>query len=410
MKKTLFRILTLTFTLCVLLGVVTACDNEDYNGLAYTLIDNGTHYEVSVCASTDTDIVIPSSYKGKPVTSIGDYAFFCCDKVETIVVPDSVTNIGDYAFSDCYALTSITIGNGVTIIGEGAFYKCCSLTSIVLPNSLTILGDEAFYKCSLLTYNEKDGLKYLGNSTNPYLYLAGVNSTCTSILTATIDDNCKIIGYGAFMDCTLLTNIVFSNNVTSIGEYAFLNCDSLTSVVLPNSVTSIKKIAFADCDSLISVTIGNSVEVLGEYAFAYCDSLTSVVLPNSVIDIGEHAFSDCDSLTSVVVPNSVIDIGKYAFSHCPLLSYNEKEGLKYLGNSTNPYLYLAGVNSTSILTATIDNNCRFIDSGAFYGCESLTSVTFNGTVAEWIAIEKGNDWSSYIPATFVQCFDGMANI
>ena len=63
--------------------------------------------------------VIPSS-----VTSIGDYAFSCCDSLSEIVIPSSVTSIGDSAFSCCDSLSKIVIPSSVTSIGDSAFYNC----------------------------------------------------------------------------------------------------------------------------------------------------------------------------------------------------------------------------------------------------------------------------------------------
>ena len=58
-------------------GRCTYCgkEQEASKGLAFTLLNDGT-YEVSGIGScTDTEIVIPSVYNDKPVTSIGDSAF-----------------------------------------------------------------------------------------------------------------------------------------------------------------------------------------------------------------------------------------------------------------------------------------------------------------------------------------------
>ena len=41
------------------------------------------------------------------VTSIGDGAFFDCDSLTNITIPDSVTSIGDWAFDYCYSLTTV---------------------------------------------------------------------------------------------------------------------------------------------------------------------------------------------------------------------------------------------------------------------------------------------------------------
>ncbi len=146
--------------------------------------------------------------------------------------------------------------------------------------------------------------------------------------------------------------------VTSIGSEAFKDCSSLASITLPNSVTSIGNNAFHDCNSLTSVTLPNSVTSIGNNAFFSCSSLESVTVGNSVTSIGAGAFYGCDSLTSITIPDSVTSVGV----------------------------------------------------GAFSGCRSLASITFNGTVAQWEAIDKGDEWNSFISATCVHCSDGDANI
>lgn len=43
---------------------------------------------------------------------------------------------------------------------------------------------------------------------------------------------------------------------------------------------------------------------------------------------------------------------------------------------------------------------------SFMACESLTSITFEGTVEQWNAISKDPSWN-LVPATYVQCSDGQ---
>ena len=254
------------------------------------------------------------------LTSIGDWAFRNCRKLTSLESPDSLTSIGSEAFEDCTSLTNVIFGENsqLTSIGSYAFYNCKSLTNIEIPDSVTSIGSSAFDGCSNLEYNIEGNLKYLGNSENKYLYLAG--TTSVDINSAIINANCKLIGSYAFSGCSSLTSIEIPEGVTSIGSYAFSSCKALTSVEIPNSVTSIGDNAFRDSTSLTSIVLPDSVTSIGYSAFYDCDSLTSIVIGDSVTSIGSYAFAYCTSLTNIEIPNSVTSIGSYAFYGCSSLT------------------------------------------------------------------------------------------
>ena len=97
--------------------------------LNFSLNDDKSSYTVSCSRFVEPiSIEIPSTYLGKPVTSIGERAFADCKSLTSIDIPDGVTSIGKGAFYSCESLTSIVIPDGVTSIGKGAFYSCESLT------------------------------------------------------------------------------------------------------------------------------------------------------------------------------------------------------------------------------------------------------------------------------------------
>ncbi len=134
--------------------------------------------------------------KNYNVTSIGDYAFYVCEDLYSVTIPESVTSIGEAAFEYCINLSSITIPESVTSIGEETFLGCEALTSITIPGSLTTISRSAFLNCRHLT-------------------------------SVTINDGVKNIGENAFRNCISMTTLTIPCSVTSIGEYAFYRFQDL---------------------------------------------------------------------------------------------------------------------------------------------------------------------------------------
>lgn len=131
------------------------------NGIKYRL--NEDKLTAKVIGSSESDIDIPEfvefngvSYR---VTSIGAYAFFHCDLLTKITMPDSVISVEDYAFSGCISLTAITIPNRVMSIENCAFSGCHKPTAITLPNSVTSIGVLAFLYCKSLNSITYQGTK-----------------------------------------------------------------------------------------------------------------------------------------------------------------------------------------------------------------------------------------------------------
>lgn len=82
----------------------------------------------------ETEVTVPTSIEGYPVTVIEDNAFQATSVV-TVRLPDSVTEIGWFAFADCKSLTSVILPASVESIGYGAFDGCQSLTIIAPADS-----------------------------------------------------------------------------------------------------------------------------------------------------------------------------------------------------------------------------------------------------------------------------------
>ena len=280
------------------------------------------------------------------VTAIGDFAFYSCHGLTSIVIPNSVTVIGYAAFDSCSGLTSINIGNSVTAIGDYAFDKCNALTSIDIPNSVIEIGNGAFAHCSGLT-------------------------------SVDIPNSVTSIGDRAFLSCWRVTSINIPNSVTAIGNETFSG-SGLTSIVIPNSVTSIGDKAFYNCSALTSVDIPNSVTSIGARAFGYCSGLTSIVIPNSVTAIGEHAFYNCKRLTSIVVEsgNPIFD----SRNNCNAIIETASNTLivgcnnTMIPNSVTAIGQEALAYYKGLTSIVIPNSVTSIGQWAFTGCTGLTDV------------------------------------
>lgn len=139
-------------------------------------------------------------------------------------------------------------------------------------------------------------------------------------------------------------------SVRYIGYGAFYQ-NNLESIIIPKTIKSINGYAFSFCPNLSKVTFNNSfyseLEYINEAAFVDCKKLTSISIPSKVKEIKFAAFQGCSALKSVTLASSIHEldiIGAQAFYGC-----------------------------TSITFITFPKLTR-IDNYAFYGCSSLGSI------------------------------------
>lgn len=357
----------------------------------YALLDDGT-VEITGYNGKAEKLTIPNMLNGKKVTSIDDRAFYRCDSLISIIIPDSVAKISANPFAYCSTLKSIFVSSehpyffaidgvlfrkadsclisypkgreyttynipqGITAIESSAFYDCKFLTRVTIPDSVTSIGDCAFSLCdSLTSITIPDSVEQIG--TNPFTVCSALKSISVSPehpYFAAIDGvlfrktDKTLISYPAGIKSSFYT---IPQGITAIGSYAFNECYSLTYITIPDSVTYIGANAFEACSSLSSVAIPDSVTFIGNNAFYNCKSLTSVIIPDSVTFIGNNAFYNCKFLTSVIIPDSITTIGDMTFSGCEFL-----------------------------VNVVIPDSVSSIGEGAFYSCRFLDSITIPDSV------------------------------
>ena len=236
-------------------------DNTDTDDGTWTYLSNGVAISITGCSTTcASDLNLPLTIIGLPVTGIGDYAF------------------------EEQNLSSITFPSGLDSIGYAAFYDN-DLTSLEIPNSVVRIGDYAFFENELLE----------------------------NVL---LSNSLERIGYAAFYN-NGLTNLEIPDSVISIGEYAFRG-NKLRSLIIPEGITQVSDYAFALNELLESITLPDSLTSIGNYAFGLNELLKNVILPNNLNSIGNGAFYN-NALISLQIPSSVTSIGEYAFALNELL-------------------------------------------------------------------------------------------
>lgn len=228
MKKRFVSLLVaLSITLTFLpIGAIAATPIKFTDGnLRYTVNDDGKSVTVSGKSRNPTQLNIESSilYNGTnyTVTEIGDQAFWGCNTLTEVTLPNTVDEIGYQAFCKCSNLTKVIIPEGVTKIGQAAFYGCSQLTSITIPGTITNM-DTAFS----------------GN---------------TALSHVTLTNGISKISSNAFERCTGLTEVEIPASVDQICPFAFNGCTNLKSVLLEKNIKTINVNAFKDCTSLSDV-------------------------------------------------------------------------------------------------------------------------------------------------------------
>ena len=163
------RVLSIVLCLCLLVGLVpfsAAAANTVQSGtcgdnLTWTLDNDGvltisgtgemSNYPYPWENPTPWGQEIKSVVVENGVTSIGDYAFWECDNMTSITLPEHMTRIGECAFSGCTALESIVLPEGITDIYYSTFGSCTALKSVTIPEGITTIANSAFYSCTSLT-------------------------------------------------------------------------------------------------------------------------------------------------------------------------------------------------------------------------------------------------------------------
>ena len=161
-----FRELNIPKTITSIVVPTSSSYGGSWNVRAYKVDADNPNYKSTtdgVLLTKDETVLVTYPYKKEGVsytipanvTTIGDYAFYNNDNLETVILPSGVTTIGNRSFYDCNALYKCEIPVTVTSIGDYAFYSCnkLSVCDITPLTALQTIGQYAFYNCKINTSN-----------------------------------------------------------------------------------------------------------------------------------------------------------------------------------------------------------------------------------------------------------------
>lgn len=350
---------------------------------------------------------------GPEVTSLPEYLFHKCDKIESILsLNNSVPTAGANTFPPSirsqavvYAIASSVADYRSSSGWRNFFYyypMFADGTMLYIPMSnntaMVARYPHTFPETISIPAAVVDGY---GQRTVTEV-MSGAFKGNPNLTVVELPASLRVIGKNAFACNVKLASINFGGAVY-VGDYAFADCPSITSITLPESVEEIGNNCFVNNSSITSISFGANLRRIGSEAFAGCNALTAIKLPNAVESLGSRAFADCIKLTYVTLGQNMKDVGDYAFSNCKALTEialapatetvgngafqdcvnlavpTLNNGLKTMGNDTFK-------GCSSLMSISVPGSVTSIGNGSFDGCTMLSSVNFQaGAEPLWIA-------------------------
>ena len=145
---------------------------------------------------------------------IPEWMYYRNQSVSAVTIPEGTTEIGRFAFSRS-SLRTVTIPEGVTLIDYAAFYHCDNLDNVILPDTVNTVGAKAFTHTGWLDDFEE-------NSMDDFLISGDILVAYKGNLPeVVIPDGVRVIAEEAFRNHTELKKVHLPASVTDIGNDAF---------------------------------------------------------------------------------------------------------------------------------------------------------------------------------------------
>lgn len=270
-------------------------DPEEMNVISPTPVPAPTQGATLPSTLTDIAEVMGNMMAVGPVHSIpkytvvdgrivADQAFYRNDSLEEVALKDGITEIGQFAFARS-TLKEINIPEGVTDICYGAFYHCDDMISVSLPESIMNVEPKAFAFTAMLENFKNSGTDFLVNGG----VLLAYNGSDSQVF---VPGGIRVIAAEVFAGHEEIESIRLPDSVLVIGEGAFEGCTALRQVNLGTGVEQIRDRAFGGCSSLEAVKLPASVKTAGLQAFGDAQVIYNGGEPQKTYEISATRLSN----------------------------------------------------------------------------------------------------------------------
>lgn len=226
---------------------------------------------------------------------VADQAFYKSTSLGDVSLPEGIVEIGQFSFARS-SLTGIIVPEGVTDISYGAFYHCDNLSSVELPDSVMNVEPRAF---DYTAWVEK-----FRNSGEDFLVSGGVLVAYAGDDTVVaVPGGVRVIAAEAFAGHEEIQSVRLPDSVRVIGEAAFEGCTGLRQVNLGDGVEQIKDRAFSGCSSLEVLSLPVSVESVGLQALGEAEVIYKGKTPEQTYEASATRLSN-ESYRGVVQETS----------------------------------------------------------------------------------------------------------
>lgn len=222
---------------------------------------------------------------------IADQAFYRNSRLKAVRLPDGIKEIGQFSFARS-SMTGIMLPEGVTDIEYGAFYHCDYLEDVRLPETIVNVEPKAFgYTAWVENFLN-------GNSSveGDFLIEGGVLVAYRGKgAEVSVPEGVRVIAGEVFADHTEITALSLPDSLQVIGEAAFEGCTNLADIRFGSGVSEIKDRAFQGTRiSKKRVSIPASVEKLGLLAFGTANITYEGEMPKLTHETSAERLSNVD--------------------------------------------------------------------------------------------------------------------